>query len=303
MNEPITAYARLGVTHHLLFPDCVDDPALHVETLPRVLNRGDIEVVDLCVPYGERRRSRALELIRASGKTVVYNGHLLPLMTHPMCSLSPTRRAQLLLLTRDQIDMAYAAGARCFVIGTGPEEDPTRRAEAYEGTAEYLLAACEYMASKGDMELIVELFDRDVAKKFLTGPSAETVEFVERLRGRAPNLALEVDIAHIPLMGESFEQVLRATAPLCRHVHLGNCVLKDRRHPFWGDMHPPIGVEGGEIDVPQLAEVFRLLLEVGYLNKETRGSMSIECRPFPDKTEEETIDDAMRRVRAAWALV
>ena len=87
------------------------------------------------------------------------------------------------------------------------------------------------------------------------------------------------------------------------HLHLGNCILKDQRHPLWGGNHPPIGIEGGEIGVPQLTDLFRLLLEIGYLDREERGMMSLEIVPFPGRSSEETIDDNLERLRAAWRAV
>ena len=43
MRAPLTDYARLGLTHNSLFPT-KHNPRLHLETLPRIIDRQDIEV-------------------------------------------------------------------------------------------------------------------------------------------------------------------------------------------------------------------------------------------------------------------
>jgi sugar phosphate isomerase/epimerase len=109
-----------------------------------------------------------------------------------------------------------------------------------------------------------------------------------------------LDVNHLILMGEPFRDAFQCCRDYLKHIHLGNCILKDRSHPLWGGSHPPIGIEGGEIDVPQLTELFRLLLDIGYLDRGSRGTMSLEIVPFPGRSPEETIDDNLKRLQEAW---
>lgn len=227
MKENIREYARIGITYHLLYPDCVHNSELHMATLPRVLDRDDIEVVDLCVPYGKDYRRRAIDLINKSNKTIIYNGYLLPLATFPFGTLSLTEREQVLILSKEQIDVAYEVGAKYFLVGTGPEIDPSRRKEAFRGLEISLSEICEYMAKKGNMGLLIELFDRDFAKKFLIGPSEEAVKFIGGLRKKGLPLSIELDVAHIPLMGETFKHAFFTCREFLKHVHVGNCVISD----------------------------------------------------------------------------
>jgi len=287
----------------MMFPDCVHDPELHLATLPRILDRDDIELLDLCVPYGKAYRSKAIDLIRKSNKTIIYNAHLLPMTAYPLGTFSATEREQMLLLSKDQTDVAYEVGAKYYVSATGPEIEPSRRTEALDGLTIYLSEMCEYMARKGEMGFLIEPADTDVAKKFLLGSSVDTVAFLDRLHQTFPQVGIVVDVAHIPLLGESFDHAFRTASKYLRHVHLGNCVMGDRSNPFWGDMHPPIGIEGGEIDTPQLVEIFGILLDISYLHKDRRGSITVETRPFPGKSEEQTIETNFSRIFTAWEMV
>jgi sugar phosphate isomerase/epimerase len=302
VKEPLRNYAKIGVSHHFLFP-CKDDPVYHLETLPRVLQREDLECIDLTVPYGEPYRSTATALIRASEKTIIYNGYLMPTAKIPLCTTSPTERAQILMLAKDQVDAAYAAGSVWFMQSVGADPGQENRSRAFDALGEYIYELSQYMASKGSMAFLVELMDRNVHKRSLCGPTGETIEFLRNLKERVPNVGVVADMGHIPLMEETFLQVFTKTSEFLRHVHLGNCILKDRSHPLWGAMHPPIGLEGGEIDVPELAGVLRILLNIGYLNREERGTLSLEIRPFPGMTPEETLDDNISRIKQAWEMI
>jgi hypothetical protein len=64
-----------------------------------------------------------------------------------------------------------------------------------------------------------------------------------------------------------------------------------------------MGYPGGEIDVPELAGILRLLVEVAYLSQEQRGNLVLEMTPWPGKTVEETIADSFGRLDAAWRQV
>ena len=73
MTEPYCNYFKLGINHHLLYPEVTDDPDYHEETLGRLVEMEPFEVLDLYIPQAPEVRSREIELLRASGKEVVYN--------------------------------------------------------------------------------------------------------------------------------------------------------------------------------------------------------------------------------------
>jgi sugar phosphate isomerase/epimerase len=302
MRTPLTNHARLGLTLNSLFP-AKHDPKRHLESLPFVLDRNDIEVVDLTLPYGREVRSRAIELVKASGKDTVYNGYLMPTPLIPLGTSSATERAQLLLLARDQVDVACEIGSLYFMQSVGRDPGDKGRHLAFEGLGEYITELNAYIKSKSGMAFLIELMDRNVDKKSLCGPSAEVIAFINSLRKQVPDLGVVLDLNHLLLMGEPLPEVLDRCRGYMKHFHLGNCILKDRAHPLWGGAHPPIGIEGGEIDVPQLAELFRLLLELGYLDSAARGTMSLEIVPFPGRSVEETVTDNLNRLHEAWRAV
>jgi len=301
MKENIKEYATIGLVHHLLYPKCTIDQDYHVSTLEEFIKRTDIETLDCCVPYGDERRERLIKQLKNCGKEIGYALHLFPSRKISLSSLDPQEQAITRLVIKDQIQMAAAVGATGFVFVSGADV-PDNRPKARECFKDFCRWFCAELKPYG-ITALLELFDREIDKKYLYGPIDECVELMDELSKEVDNIGIELDVAHLPLMGEDFTYAIKATGKYIKRVHLGNCVLKDKSHPLYGDMHPPMGFEGGEIDVPELVTILKALLEVGYLSKNKRNPLILEMTPFPGKTVEYTIAESFRRLDEAWALV
>lgn len=301
MRESIHDYARLGIVHHMLFNKCMQDPDYHADTLSALADRADIETLDCFVPFGEGRRNQLIGRMKNCNKEIVYALHAFPLRKISLASSSLHEQAITRLVIQDQIEMAAAIGSTGFVFGSGVDI-PDDREAAKIRFGQFCRWFCLELKRRG-MDALLEPFDRTIDKKFLLGPVVECIELIRSLEPNIDNLKIELDMAHIPLMGESFPQAIRNASPYLKRVHLGNCVLKDINHPLYGDMHPPIGYGAGEIDVPELAEILEELLSTGYLNKMNRGALVFEITAFPDQNEEYTVQDNMNRLAQAWELV
>ena len=76
MFEDIRKFARLGLVHHMLYPQSIEDPGYHVETLLQLIERGVIETFDCCLPFGDKQREQLIPAIKRCGKEVVMSAHL-----------------------------------------------------------------------------------------------------------------------------------------------------------------------------------------------------------------------------------
>jgi sugar phosphate isomerase/epimerase len=302
LKDSIREYARIGLVHHMLYPKCTMDADDHMRTILEFVKRNDIETLDCCIPYGEERRKVVIPAVRDCGKEVVYAFHLFPLRKISLGSVNPGEQGLTRLAVDDQVKVAAAVNATGFVFASGSDVPDEERPAAREAFRDF----CRYFAGvlkPHGMDALLEPFDRTFDVKFLYGPSEECVELIDSLLPQVDNFGIELDMAHVPLMGETFEHAIRVCSKHLRRVHLGNCVMRDTTNPWYGDKHPPMGFEGGEIDVPQLVGILECLLDVGYLSKENRGALVIEMRPFPDRTPEETAEDNLRRLDKAWEMV
>jgi len=303
MQENIRQYARLGLCHHMLYPRSTEDFDYQVETLSAFACRTDIETFDCFMPYGDDRRARLIPLIRQCGKVdVTFALHLFPFrrisLTEPAAGLQGLIR----VVVDDTIKQVAAAGGNGLIFPSGPPSPENATAPHYEAFADFCRWLCGRCACHG-ITALLEPFDTDIDKKFLYGPTERCVELIESLRPEVDNFAIELDMAHLPLMGETFSRAIHTAAPHLKRVHLGNCVLKDRDHPLYGDKHPPMGYDGGEISTPELTQILRCLLEVGYLDRGRRGNLVIEMTPWPGWDVERTVADGWGRIEDAWREV
>ena len=180
---------------------------------------------------------------------------------------------------------------------------PEGRQQATDLLVDSLSQICAYASSKGNIKVVVETFDRDIDKKALIGPNAEGVSLSQRIRQKHSNFGLMLDLSHLPLQHETSEQALRIAKDHLVHAHMGNCVMRDKTHPAYGDNHPRFGVPGGENDVPQVVEYIRVLMQIGYLNEKNPAILSFEVKPMADESSEIIIANAKRTLREAWELV
>lgn len=302
MNE-IRSYARLGLVHHMLYPDCREHPDEHVATLAALARRPDIETFDCCLPDDPGARAELIAELRVCGKAdIAFAAHFFPWRELSFCTPDPREQARARAIAEDMLDCAAAIGAAGLVLPSGGPAPVVATEDHYAAFADFCRWFCGKLNPHG-ITAQLEPFDTAIDKKYLYGPTSDCVALIEALRPEVENLGIELDVAHLPLMGETFEGAIRTVARHLKRVHLGNCVLKDRAHPKWGDKHPPIGFPGGEIDVPETAEILRLLLEAGFLSRERRGSLVLEMTPWPGKTVEESIADGLARLDRAWQEV
>ena len=257
MKEDIRHYASLGLVHHMLYPKCMEDPDDHVRTLEAFVERDDIETFDCCLPYGQERRKRLIPAVRASGKAdITFATHLFPLRKIGLSAPPPHEQAQVRMIMTDMVEQAAAIGATGFIFAAGGPS-PREATKAHFATfADFCRWLCGELKPHG-ITALLEPFDTEIDKKFLYGSTEACIELIESLQPEVNNLGIELDLAHVPLMDETFEHAIRTVAPYLRRVHLGNCVLKDPSHPRYGDTHPPVGFPGGEIDVPELVTILR----------------------------------------------
>ncbi|TET12794.1 sugar phosphate isomerase/epimerase, partial [Candidatus Aerophobetes bacterium] len=231
-------------------------------------------------------RKRLSGLLRGGRMSVVYTqgppAYLMKLNLH---SLDSEDRKRSIEQTKKLIDEAYYFRASHFQIIGGEDPGEDRREQATEYLIDSLLELCEYAEAKAHdycMIITLENLDRDVHKKFLIGPTAEAVAVVTEVKRVHTNIGLTLDLAHLPLLGESLQQALKLSREHVVHVHVGNCILRNQDNPRYGDTNPPFGIEDGENDVNEVTELFVNLDKIGFFRDHkfiNKPVVSLEVKP------------------------
>ena len=211
-------------------------------------------------------------------------------------------RQKALASLKEGIDEAYEIHAADFAFLAGRYEEETKEA-SFQALLASTRELCAYAAQKGNMPVLCEVFDYDIAKRSLVGPVELVRRYAKIICREYENFGLMVDLSHIPMLHETLEENLLPVRDYIRHAHMGNTVIKSPDCPAYGDEHPRFGFPDSENDVEELAAYLRLLLKIGFLNEKDRPIVSFEVKPFEDEDPDVVLAGAKRTLELAWELV
>jgi sugar phosphate isomerase/epimerase len=298
-----------GVVHPLIWLECRGGEGPIVETLPRIVGDSDFGAIEIAPIKDPHVRQQAKALLAQSQLQVVYLP-VLPILLEKLepGSGDPALRRQALERLKALLDEAIDLGCEMAMVQGPLDPGPAERAAATERLVEDLRALCDHAEARSRAKrlwLTFENFDREVEKKRLIGPTSEAAALAAAVD--RPNFGLTVDLSHLPLLGETPAEALRAAGPHLIHAHIGNCVLDHPESPLYGDFHPRFGHPHGRNDLPEVVEYLRQLDAVGYwVSARARLGrapiLSMELRTIPGEEDPEAVlANGKRTFRRAWA--
>jgi sugar phosphate isomerase/epimerase len=309
MVESWYQYMNVGTLHFMSFPDVGKGEGPITETLEKILQDDFFTAVEITHIKDDKVREQVKKMLETSHVISSY-------VTHPMLlsnkldinSLSEEERMKAVAVVKKGIEEAAYLGAAGVSALSGPHPGKGLEEEGLEKLLESLEEFCDY-SQKYNLAFELETFDFDVDKKCLIGKSDLAVTVAKKVRTKYPNFGLILDLSHIPLQREPVKTAIKNCAPYTTHFHIGNCVLRDRNHPAFGDQHPRFGVNGGENDVDQLREFFEALFEAGLLKNdptvkaEDKPIISFEVKPMAGENPLLVLANSKRVFKQAWALL
>jgi sugar phosphate isomerase/epimerase len=298
-------HMRLGIVHFKAFPEVEfgAGAGTMLETLRKIAEDDFFTAVEIGPSRDVRIRHQVRQLLDVSHLTVCYATQptILGQKLNPN-ALDPAERRRAVNALKHCVDEAYDVGASYVRLLSGKDPGEAQRAEATKVFKDTLREVLEYAKQEGQIRFTLKIFDRAIDKCALVGPFAEAAQIARELCPEYANFGLLADLSHFPLLGERPEDAIPLVKQFPLHFHLGNCVMRDRRHPAYGDLQPRFGIPGGEIDVPEVRSYFRLLLDQGLLDPTDPPVVSAEVRPLlAEESSELIIANAKRVIRQAWA--
>jgi len=300
MNQSMRKYIKAGLIHFMAFPETMKGEGPIAETIGRILRDDYFDAIEITWIKDDAVRARVRQMLDQSHIAVGYGAQPRLLTTGlNVNDLNEDGREQALQTLKAGIDEAYALGAQGFGFLSG-KYDPDRLEQSLRALEDSVRELCAYAAAQGGLKILLEVFDYDVDKRSLIGPTSLAKAFCERVCDLA-NFGLMVDLSHVPLQHETIEQSLLPIAPYVAHAHIGNAVVTPGL-PAYGDAHPRFGFPGGVNDVNEVAEYLRTLTRIGYLKEGEPRVVSFEVKPFGGEDPELVIANAKRTLNAAWAM-
>ncbi|MHB1134706.1 MAG: sugar phosphate isomerase/epimerase family protein [Chloroflexota bacterium] len=290
------SYMKVGIVSFMAYPG----PYPVVQAITNLANDEFFTAIEVTHVASDEDRATVKTLLAASGLECGYGAQPVQLGGKlDVNSLdTATRRAALTRLFACA-DEAQALGCGRLALLSGPYPGPEKHAQATEALVESLNELCAYAAPRG-IEVALEVFDREIDKKALIGPTSEAVAVAEAVRRQHANFGLMIDLSHLPLQFETATSALRQARDFLIHAHIGNAVLGSD-HPAFGDQHPRFGLPGGSNDYMEVRQFLSILMEIGYLGEGQQRIVAFEVKPLPGETPELVIANAKRTLVRAWA--
>lgn len=303
MEKSMRRYMRVGTILHVSYKQLGSGEGPILECLKKIVTDPYFEVVEVPHMKDAEVRKAAADMIARGHMTSSYGGQGRMLGAGlNINDLNEEGRQKALASLKEGIDEAYEMGVEDFAFLAGRYEEETKE-ESFQALLKSTRELCEYAKSKGDMPVLCEVFDYDIAKKSLIGPVDMVKRYAETICAEYDNFGLMVDLSHIPMLHETIEESLLPVQQYIRHAHMGNTVIKSPECPAYGDEHPRFGFPNSENDVEELAAYLRLLLKIGFLNEKKRPIVSFEIKPFGEEDPEVCLANAKRTLDLAWELV
>ncbi len=287
----------------MAYPSSQKSEELYLSTLKELLYDETFEVIEIGkIPFPSLE-GIVPSLIHSAHAELTYSGHsLLFARNANINATDEAERKRAVEILKNGIDEAYEFGALDFQF-LSRQYDADRVGEHLDALVKSTIELCEYAASKGDMIVCHEIFDYDIDKKSLVGPVDRAEEYARRVCSELDNFGLMVDCSHIPMLRESLDESLDPIRDYIVHAHMGNTLIADPSHPFYGDTHPSFGYPGSENDTEYLTSYLKKLLDFGYLDTERRPVLSFEVKPQGDEDPRIVVANAKRTLRDAWRRV
>jgi len=304
MQDSMYKFMKVGLIHCMAYPQVMKGEGPILETLQKIAEDDFFTAVEVSWIKDTKIREKAKKLLEMSHLTVAYVGQPRLLIKNlNLNSFDEVKRQEAVDEIKAGVDEAYEIGAKGLAFLSGADPGEKEREQAIKLLISSTKEICDYTKSKGDLGIILEVFDREIDKKRLIGPVEDAKKVASEVRKEFDNFGLMVDLSHLPLLGETPAQAIMPIKDYLVHAHMGNCILKDKEHPGYGDQHPRFGIKGGENDVKELTEFLKVLLDIGFLNPQNPPMVSFEVKPLADESSEVVIANAKRVLREAWARV
>lgn len=238
-----------------LYEQSVNNFKIIMDTIEKVSNYSWYNGIEFFHDGTWREYSKIKHCLKRKGlESIFLAGYPIKTQNLDIGAMDENARLKAVEAIKHWIDVAYYLGSKKILILSGPvvEED---RQKAYSNTIESLRQLCEYADSKAKdhrLEITLEFFNDKGEPYLLIGPVSKTVEIAQSICNQYDNFGITFDISHVVQLGEDIEKSLAKLYKYTNHFHIANCVTKDSRSEFFGDKHPPFGMEGSDISEQEI---------------------------------------------------
>ena len=303
MMDSIHKYFKVGLVEFMAYPADLrgENPNL-LENIKKIACDDYFDAIEITWVKNPELRAQAAKILNAAHMTVCYGAQPRLLTTGLNANhIDEAERLKAEATLIDAINEAHELGAKGVGFLAGKWQQASKD-QAYSQLLKTTRNICDHAAAK-NMLVELEVFDYDIAKASLIGPSAYAAQFASDIRKSHSNFGILLDLSHIPMTYETTEFAVRLLRPYITHFHIGNTVCRDSTAEGYGDEHQRFGFPNGSTDTAQVLDFLRVLKAEGFLNADEPYVLSFEVKPWKDEDSDIVVANAKRVLNRAWALL
>jgi len=216
-----------------------------------------------------------------------------------LSSLNKELREKSIQEMKKCIEDAYFYGSTAILVNSGRRTDNEEDEIAYEYFKKSLEELLEYIDGKAKdykLYLTLEPGDTGVDSFSLVGNTDLAIKLVQEIREKYRNFGLTMDTSHLRQLDENPLDSIKKAFPYCNHIHLANCIIKDKTSNLYGDKHPEFGIEGGEISIEEFGNILDNIKEIYEVSNLWVG-LEIICRKIDHKEKIEYFKNTMKNLK------
>jgi len=282
------------------FPSSMEN-AQHFLNAIRTLKNYDICSIEFYYKGNDKKRIK--EYLTDHDIKSIYLGAMAAKQKNlNLSSLNKELREKSVQEMKKCIDDAYFYGAYSILINSGRRPDNEEDEIAYEylkKSLEELLKYIDVSTKNYQLNLTLEPGDTKVDSFSLIGETDLAIKLVREIRKKYKNFGLTMDTSHLRQLDEEPLDAIKKTFPYCHHIHLANCIVKDNTSNLFGDKHPEFGIEGGEISVEEIKNIFEAIKEI-YEGSELIVGLEIIFRKEDHKEEIDYFKNTMKSLSSFY---
>ena len=300
MKESMLKYFKPGIVHFMAYPETIKGDGPIVETVKKILTDEYFHAIELTVINDPDVRKTVKNMLDTSYCKAAFGAQPILLVNkYNPNDLDEAKRVIALDALKKGMDQAQELGIKNFAFLSGNYEDSTKE-QSYVQLVKTTKQLCDYAAQK-EMNVVLEIFDYDIDKKSLIGPSKLAAKFAGEVKKTHSNFGLMVDLSHIPMYHESIEDAVMTVKDHLVHAHMGNTIIGNSEDEAYGDQHPTFGFPGSSNDVDEVVTYLKALFKAGYFDKAEPPVLSFEVKPWKDQDSDIAVANFKRVLDLAWA--
>ena len=308
MQYPWSEFFQLGLVVSAFFPEVRERKGPVLEVARKLAADPFFQALEFSGAEDPGTQRELARVFAGSGKTLTFSGGTYCYLgQNNLHDLDEERRQGAVRNVERIVDEASGYGCRVLYVMGFEAPGPQVRGLALEKFASSLTGLGEYARRKNPsspLTISVENFYVLREVPFLIGPTVDFARMLRDLRRKVPNLGLTFDTSHILQLGEDLPSTYLEVRDVIAHVHLSNCLIRDRSSPFYGDKHPPYGFPGSEIGIGELAAFLKVLRDAGHFSRTFptgKPVLSLEVITPAGQAPEAALAEAKEAFRRVWA--